>query len=138
MANNNDQCRVLVVDDDKDIRDLIKFMLRSFGAEVVGEAENGEEAVQAFDKYIPDITFLDIDMPVKNGFDALKEIKEKNPAAAVVMLSATSDIAVADACIESGARYYLRKGAAPEALKIMLKAQLESLSAEVRARQVHP
>jgi len=126
---NTDQYRVLIVDDDKLVRDLIKDLLQNFGATVVGEAENGEEALQAFDEYKPDVTFLDIEMPVKNGIDALKDILAKDPNANVIMLTATSDMDVVDMCAEIGAQSFIRKGAAPAALNTMLKAGIDKIKA---------
>lgn len=123
--NSDKLCRALVVDDEEVIRHLLKALLSSLGAEVVADAANGEDAILAFREHKPDITFLDIKMPVKNGTDTLKEILAYEPDATVVMLSSTSDMDVADACIELGAKKYVRKGAAPGALNLMLKASLE-------------
>jgi two-component system, chemotaxis family, chemotaxis protein CheY len=123
--NNNISCRVLVVDDEEVIRHLLKALLSSLGAKVVAEAANGEEAILAFHEHKPDITFLDIQMPVKNGTETLKEIIADDPEAIVVMLTATSDMDVADSCIELGAKKFVRKGAAPDVLNLMLKAGLD-------------
>jgi len=122
-------CRVLVVDDDKPMRELLKALLEGFGAVVIAEAENGEEAVRSFDEYLPDLTFLDIQMPIMDGRDALRTIIGKHSTAQLVMLTATSDMTVADECIEIGARGYIRKGAAPSALRLMVKSQLDSFMA---------
>ncbi len=125
MQNNEYPCRVLVVEDNKPTRDLLKMFLQGFGATVVAEADNGEEAVRAFDAHKPDLTFLDIEMPVKNGMDALAEIIAIDPAAHVVMVTASSEMNVANRCIDAGAKNYIRKGVAPGVLKLMLKAQLD-------------
>lgn len=127
MATSNDPYRVLIADDDAQIRKVLKVLLESFDTEVVAEAENGTEAVQAFEEHRPDITFLDIHMPIKDGQEALDEIMRISPAAAVVMLTAVSDMAVADSCVEAGAQGYIRKGAAPGALKLLIEAQLDML-----------
>jgi len=91
---------------------------------VVGEAENGEEAVEAYERYQPDVTFLDINMPVKNGVFALREIILQNPIAKVIMLTANDDTSVAESCIYLGARNYIIKGEGPEDLKQNLSAVL--------------
>ncbi len=124
MTNDN-SCRVLIADDDKLVRGLLSSMLSVLGADVVGEAENGVEAVQAFEKYAPDLTLLDINMPVRDGIGALEDIMARDPNAIVVMLSATSDMEVAERGVNAGARNYVRKGATPDALTIMLKSALE-------------
>jgi len=123
--NDDYLCRALVVDDNKLERDLIKALLLELGAEIVGEAENGEEAIQAFNELKPDISFLDIRMPVKNGIDALKEIIKKDPNAIVVMLTAVSETDIADSCIDLGAKKYVRKGTSPAIMTIMLQAGLD-------------
>jgi len=130
MENNESPCRVLVVDDDKIVRDYIKSLLTSLGAVVVGEAENGDDAVRAFIEFNPDLTFLDIQMPVKNGKDALEEILDNDSSAHVVMLTSVVDMAIADACIELGALSFIRKQAASNILRIMVKAQLDSFKSD--------
>ena len=124
MVNDN-PCRALIVDDDELMRNLLTGLLPEMGAEVVGEAKDGVEALAAFDELRPDITFLDIKMPVKDGTEALRDIIASDPDAIVVMLSAISDIDVAETCREAGARHYIRKGTAPPILKIMLQAGLD-------------
>ena len=119
-------CRVLLVDDDESLRDLLKLILLKFGVEIVCEASNGEEGLAAFKEHQPDIVFLDIDMPVKNGTETLKELMEITPDAFVVMLTAISSMDTADACVEAGARSYIRKGASPNILNTLLKTQLDS------------
>jgi CheY-like chemotaxis protein len=124
---NSDAHRVLIVDDDAQIRKLIRALLESLGTEVVAEADNGREAVQAFTDHGPDITFLDIDMPLMNGMDVLDEIMGLSPSAAVVMMTAISNMDVADKCVEAGAQGYIRKGATPGALKLLIETQLEKV-----------
>ena len=96
--------RVLVVDDDALIRKLVSSLVRSNGDDVVGEAANGQEAIQVYKKLSPDVVILDIDMPVRDGFHALRRIKEIGSSAHVVMLTASNDAAVAERCSVMGAR----------------------------------
>lgn len=119
--NTNNPCRIVVVDDDTALRMVIVTLLQSYGAEVVGEADNGADAVQKVSELSPDLTFMDINMPTKSGVEALKEITEMDPTAAVVMLTSESDMALADSCIELGAKNYIRKGSTTNVLEIMLK-----------------
>lgn len=125
MTGGNGLCRVVVVDDDKLVRELIKAILTQLGAEVVGTAENGEEALAMYEELSPDIMFLDIQMPVKNGMETLSEIIAKHPDAYVVMLTATSDMSVADECINTGAKNYIRKGAPADVLNMLIKGQID-------------
>jgi|GEM_PF-435445 len=116
--------RVLIVDDDSLMRSLLAGLVDGLGAEVVGEAENGNEAVEAFKRFQPTITFLDINMPVKDGVWALQEIMEIDPRATIVMLSANDDTSIAESCLYAGARNYVKKGDGPEELRASLKAVL--------------
>jgi len=129
MATKDNPCRVLIVDDDKLLRDKLKLIIQGLGANVVGESDNGADALQAYETHTPDITFLDIDMPRKNGIIALKDIVQKDPNAFVVMLTATSDMDIADSCLELGASSYVRKGVEPHIMELMLKNQIEAVKA---------
>jgi len=121
-------CRVLIIDDNKMMRDALKPMLSTLGARVIAEAESGEEGIQAFKEHKPDATFLDIKMPGKSGVETLKDIIEIDPDAIVVMLTAVTDTDIADSCIKHGARHFVRKGASPAILSIMLKAGLDMVN----------
>ncbi len=80
--------RILVADDAAFMRMMIKNILTQNGHEVVGEAENGQQAVEKFKELGPDICTMDITMPEKDGIEALKEIIAADPQAKVVMCSA--------------------------------------------------
>ena len=119
--------RVLLVDDDQLIRKMLAALLSTLGAEVVGEAENGKQAVLFQSKLNPDVTFLDIQMPVKNGFDALREIKRQDAHADVIMLTASDDTVIAESCINAGARSYIKKGESFEALGPVVEKLLSTV-----------
>jgi two-component system, chemotaxis family, chemotaxis protein CheY len=129
VTYNNQSCRVVIADDNELMRNMLRAVLVELGAEIVSEAFDGNSAIQSFEDHHPDIMFLDIKMPGKDGIEALREIIEKNPAAKIVMLTAVTDISVADACVEAGAQGYIRKGATPNVFTIMLKAQLDEVLA---------
>lgn len=80
--------RVLVVDDAKFMRHLIKNILVEIGCEVVGEATDGKEALEKYKELSPDVVTMDIVMPNVSGIDALKDIRASDPNAKVVMISA--------------------------------------------------
>ncbi len=80
--------RVLVVDDAKFMRHLIKNILVEIGCEVVGEATDGKEALEKYKELSPDVVTMDIVMPNVSGIDALKDIRAADPNAKVVMISA--------------------------------------------------
>ena len=116
--------RILIVDDDEVMRKLIGGMVAAMGAEVVGEAGNGEDAIQAFGRLRPELTLLDVNKPTMNGVDALREIIALDAGATVVMLSANDDTSIAESCLYEGARNYIKKGAGPEDLRSGLMAVL--------------
>lgn len=100
--------KVLVAEDDSLIRmDLIE-MLREEGYDVVGEAPNGQAAVELTEQLSPDLVIMDVKMPVRDGIDAASEIAEKR-LAPVVMLTAFSQRDFIEKAREAGAMAYLVK-----------------------------
>ena len=101
--------RVLIADDAAFMRMMIRNILTQNGHEVVGEAENGDEAVVRYTELKPDVTTMDITMPEKDGIAALKEILASDPAAKVVMCSALGQEAKVIESIRSGAKDFVVK-----------------------------
>ncbi|HVE13699.1 MAG TPA: response regulator [Elusimicrobiota bacterium] len=87
--------RVLVVDDSPMIRSLLKDFLGILGHEVVGEADNGTAALQAYAALHPDLTTLDLSLPDMDGLAVLQEIRAKNPAAPAILVTANTQDEVA-------------------------------------------
>ncbi|MBN0971723.1 response regulator [Gordonia hongkongensis] len=100
--------RVLVAEDDSLIRMDLTEMLREEGYDVVGEAPNGQVAVELTESLAPDLVIMDIKMPVRDGIDAATEIAEKR-LAPVVMLTAFSQRDFIDKARDAGAMAYLVK-----------------------------
>src|SRR5262245_64373645 len=99
--------RLLVVDDDPDIRQLLKGVLEAYHF-VVATAANGREAVERVKADAPDGVFLDVRMPVMDGFRALEAIRREHPTLPVFMISASrSDMA--EKVRTEGASGYLPK-----------------------------
>ena len=101
--------RVLVVDDAAFMRKLLSDALASGGHEVVGEAGNGTEAVARWQELRPELTTLDITMPVKDGLAALAEIISIDPTARVVMCSALGQETKVLEAVKLGARDFVVK-----------------------------
>ena len=101
--------RVLIADDAAFMRMMIKNILSQNGHEVVGEAENGTQAVTKYAELKPDVTTMDITMPEKDGIAALKEILAADPAARIVMCSALGQEAKVIESIRSGAKDFVVK-----------------------------
>ncbi|MBO8155227.1 MAG: response regulator [Bacillaceae bacterium] len=101
--------KVLIVDDAAFMRMMIKDILEKNGFEVVGEAQDGNEAVEKFQELSPDLVTMDITMPEKDGITALKEIKEMSPEAKVIMCSAMGQQAMVIDAIQAGAKDFIVK-----------------------------
>jgi two-component system chemotaxis response regulator CheY len=108
--------RVLVVDDAAFMRKVVSDALASGGHEVVGEAENGTEAVQRYQELSPELVTLDITMPEKDGLEALGEIISIDPGARVLMCSALGQEAKVIESIQRGAKDFVVKPFQPAQL----------------------
>ena len=106
--------RILVVDDAAFMRMMLKDILSKNGFEVVGEAENGQKAVEKWQELRPDLTTMDITMPEMDGISAVKEIKKVDANAKVIMCSATGQQAMVIEAIQSGARDFIVKPFQPD------------------------
>ncbi len=120
MANPR-KLRVLLADDETHLRMLMKTVMTSMNCEIVGEAKNGAEAVELYKKEKPDILLLDINMPVKTGEEALKEIIEEFPDAFVIMLTSLADMESVENCLNLGASNYIRKDTPLDEIKKIIK-----------------
>jgi len=99
----------MVVDDTTFMRVMLKNMLETSGHEVVVEAANGEDAIQMFKQYKPDLVTMDITMPVMGGIEALMMILEYNRQAKVIMCSAVSQQKYVINAIQAGAKDFIVK-----------------------------
>ena len=114
--------KVLIVDDHSLFRKGIKGVLSADPYfEVVGEADNGQEACEQAGNLMPDIVLMDINMPVCNGVEATKLIKEGFPQIKIVMLTVEEDDNFLFTAIKNGAQGYLLKNLEPEELITNLK-----------------
>jgi two-component system chemotaxis response regulator CheY len=101
--------KILVVDDMLFMRVTLKSILEKNGFSVVGEAANGVEAVKKYKECAPDIVTMDITMPEMTGLEALKEIKQYDQNAKVVMVSAMGQERFVKEAIMTGAKYFIVK-----------------------------
>jgi two-component system chemotaxis response regulator CheY len=104
---------VLIVDDAQFMRMRITKLLTKHGYDVV-EAENGEVAVQTYRSTHPDAVLMDITMPEKDGLSALKEIREIDSKANVIMLTALGQQTMVLEAMKAGARDFLVKPYDPD------------------------
>ncbi len=117
--------KILIAEDERDIRDLVAFTLRFAGYEVFA-APNGEEAVELASKVNPDLILMDVRMPRMTGYEACKVMKA-NPDLRdipVVFLTARGQETEIQQGLEAGAEEYLLKPFAPDQLTARVKAIL--------------
>lgn len=105
---------ILLVDDAAFMRVMVKDILVKAGYNVVGEAENGAQAVEKYKELGPNLVMMDITMPEMDGIQALKAIKAEDPNALVVMCSAMGQQAMVVEAIQSGAKDFIVKPFQPD------------------------
>lgn len=101
--------RILIVDDSKTSRKMLRGILEDAGMEVVGEAADGQEALKLFTSLKPDIVTLDITMPVMDGINALKKIMDVDRTARVVMVTAAGQKGNVVEALKIGAKEFVAK-----------------------------
>ncbi len=103
-------CRILIVDDHFVVRAGLRAILsHEADFEIAGEASNGREAVATFFRVLPDITLMDLRMPICNGLEAIRLIREKHPTARILVLSNYEGDEEIHAALASGAMGYILK-----------------------------
>jgi len=120
--------RLLIVDDDKIYTRIIKRHLLARNYEVVGEAEDGEQAMKLFKSEKPDLTLIDFEMLSSSGSEILQEIITQNPDAMVIMLTRRGDIATIQLCFDKGAYHYLRKDYPLETIVSVIEDSLKKFA----------
>ena len=106
--------KIMLVDDAAFMRMMVKDALTKAGYTDLIEAQDGAEAVEKFNAENPDLVFMDITMPNKDGLEALKEIKAAHPNANIVMCSAMGQEAMVIEAIKSGAKDFIVKPFKPD------------------------
>jgi DNA-binding NarL/FixJ family response regulator len=116
--------KILLADDHTVVRQGLKALLAAEDdIEIVGEADNGRQAVQMAKKFLPDVIVMDIAMPVLNGLEATRQITRSLPSAKVLILSSYSDDEYVQQLTQAGAAGYLvKQTAANDLLKAIREA----------------
>lgn len=113
----SDVIRVLIADDHHVVRrGLATLLVRRNHMTVVGEASNGREAVELARALRPDVIVIDMLMPELTGIEAIRQIKQEQPEARILVLASFAERAEVQAAIQAGALGYLLKAAPPEEL----------------------
>ncbi len=112
--------RLLIIDDALIIREMIKDAVREDDWEVVGEAGDGQQALQVFRQCRPDVVTLDLVMPTASGLEALAAIRKEHPEAKILVVSAISQPEVLEEALRLGASDFVIKPFKPNALLLTL------------------
>ena len=107
--SNAPRLRAIIADDEAFIRQVLLKMLERLGVEVVGVAENGQEAVQLYRNASPDLVILDIAMPLMDGLEATRAILALDPAAKILMCTSFSGKQYVLEAVKLGAKGYVNK-----------------------------
>ncbi|TGK97893.1 PAS domain S-box protein [Leptospira levettii] len=137
-SNSNERrIKILVVEDNVVNMGLMKNFIKRiiFDAEIL-EAENGEEAIKVFQKESPDLILMDIQMPIKNGYDATIEIRKIQKGKNIPIIAVTAGIIAGEKekCFEVGMNDYLSKPIHKENLKQMLLKWLENKNSSIKSK----
>jgi DNA-binding response OmpR family regulator len=100
--------RILVVDDEPEVRQLMEHFLTERGYEV-SIAENGQLALAALDTFKPDVVLLDMHMPVMDGLETLKQLAVRSPSLPVIMVTVNDDVDTTTNLLQMGAADYVPK-----------------------------
>lgn len=118
----SEKIKILIADDQKLIREGLKVLLEmEEDFEVIGEAANGKEAVDLYIKLRPDVVLMDIQMPVMNGVEAIKKIKEIDEFSKIIILTTFDDDQYVFDGLKSGALGYILKDISIEKLSETIK-----------------
>lgn len=129
--------RVVVVDDNSDIRNGLRGLLEALGVSIVGEAGNGREAIEQAYLLRPELMLLDVSMPVMGGFAAARILRRSMPHMRIIFVSQHGDSAYAEEALELGASAYVLKRTATVDLPRAFDAAMSGrafISAAARSR----
>ena len=117
--------KILIGDDSILARKQLKDIILQYGTLTFLEASNGQETIDLYKKESPDIVFLDIVMPVKDGNAAIREIIEYDKDAEIVVVSSVGTQSQLKAAIEAGAKDFIQKPLKPESIHHIITSRFE-------------
>jgi two-component system, NarL family, response regulator DesR len=120
--------RLFLCDDNAQYRQLAKLVLEGAGAEIVGEAGDGAEAIERAPEVAPDVVLLDLNMPGVNGFEALPVLRERLPAETKILVLTTGQAPQErEQCLDAGADAFVVKPERIYALEEAVRSALEEV-----------
>lgn len=123
-----DQIRVVIVDDHRMVREGLKAMLSDTRVEVVGEAENLEQALVQIAEFAPEAVLLDVRLQGQSGIEACRVITERHPESAVVFLTVYEDEQYVFEALRAGAKGYMLKRASADDIERVLQSVREGMT----------
>ena len=124
VSENEQQAKILIVDDEKIVRESLFHWFEEEGY-IVDTAESGEAALKKFDKGKYDLLLLDMKMPGMSGLELLKKIKEIDPDAIVILITAFASVPTAITALKDGAYDYVTKPVDPDELAHLVRKAIE-------------
>lgn len=116
--------RIVIADDSVSMRHLLKAILENIGMEIVGEAEDGRQAVDIVLREKPDLVCLDVEMPVLNGLLALEKIHANAPDLPVMMITSHAERETVQKAAQFGAKGYIVKPYQPDKVEFAIRKLL--------------
>jgi len=116
---------VLIVDDSKTSRKILRATLEEAGMNIIGEACDGNQAIEMYETLKPDVVTMDITMPNKDGIEAVNDIISKNREAKVIMVTAAGQKTKMVEAIKAGAVDFISKPFEPEVVVNTIKKVVE-------------
>lgn len=117
---------ILIVDDSKTSRKILRNLLEAKGHCIAGEAADGETAITLYKDLHPDLVTMDITMPILDGIEALKAIMSFDPNAKIIMVTAAGQVSKVTEALKLGALEFLTKPFEPEVITDVVKRILPS------------
>lgn len=129
--------RIMLVDDEEEVRKAIirNMDWEKLGFTVVGDAENGEDALEKLEQWEPDVVITDIRMPYMDGLTLTARIREKYPSMKILIFSGYDDFEYAKQAIKLNVTEYILKPVNSEELSVILKRIRVSLDEEIEQRR---
>ena len=136
-----DKQRIFIVEDHTLLRaGLRALLLQDPDLEIIGEADNGRDAVHAIGKMLPNLVLMDISMPGMNGIEAMYDIKRRNPGIHILILTVHKSDEYIHESLRAGADGYILKDATHDELQIAIRSVLKGktyLSPDISDRVIH-
>lgn len=130
--------RAIVADDEELIRNGISKLIESFklGIKVIATAQDGLETLDIYEKYIPDILLIDINIPHISGLECIKRIREKNSTSVIIIISGYDKFEYAKQAIENNVDFYLLKPVDDDEFYEILKQSIDKFNKRLEEQNI--